>query len=472
MRPPTADGMPLNIVHRDVSPSNILVGADGIARIVDFGIANATRRIQRETQPGDIKGKPLYIAPEQWTGDHVTSRTDIYAAGLVLWQLIAGRHPFADSEPMNVPFRAVAGISDPPSLYAREAAGSREDGRLQVLPASRLGSLSPEERERSRRLDEIVARALARDPEQRYRTAKEMALALEQLRPAAQSTVGQWVKDQAERRLSSRAQMVREIEAYAVPAEPPPSTGGEIALEGAPRQHRGYALPSAAAHVPVATAQGQTTHRGGAGVAGTRHAVAASESTSLRRSQSIGGPTAATPNRSGTIRIGWLATTPLRPGDVAPDIDAVDTEGERVVLSKAQKRCVVVSFFPGAFSRSCTRQAHMFRDNYRELLLAGAHVVGIGDGDHETLQRFAAATGIPFPMIADPDGRIARAYRVAWPVIGRPKRVTFLLDRSLRVLVAFHREVNITRQRDEVLAFVDGFARSWQVSSSAKASRG
>src|SRR5689334_1708582 len=84
-------GEPLAIVHRDVSPQNIIVGTDGVARVLDFGVAKAAGRLQETGDSGALKGKIAYMAPEQITGGSVSRVTDVYAAAVVLWELLAGR---------------------------------------------------------------------------------------------------------------------------------------------------------------------------------------------------------------------------------------------------------------------------------------------------------------------------------------------------------------------------------------------
>ncbi len=91
-----ADGHALGIVHRDVSPQNIMVLYDGFTKVVDFGVARARGRLTR-TSTGEVKGKFDYMSPEQLTGKHVDARTDVWALGVILWEATVGRRLFRGS---------------------------------------------------------------------------------------------------------------------------------------------------------------------------------------------------------------------------------------------------------------------------------------------------------------------------------------------------------------------------------------
>lgn len=146
------DGSPLSIVHRDVSPGNVLLSYAGEVKLCDFGIARAALRLA-QTQPGIIKGKARYMAPEQKQNGGFDHRVDIYAVGVVAWELLSGR-PLSLDE--------VAGA--PPSLIDEGADVALE-------------------------LDAIIMRALARDPDERFQTAEDMLEALEELTLAARLKV-------------------------------------------------------------------------------------------------------------------------------------------------------------------------------------------------------------------------------------------------------------------------------------------
>ncbi|NUO48895.1 MAG: serine/threonine protein kinase [Polyangiaceae bacterium] len=179
-------GEPLGIVHRDVSPQNVLVGADGLARVLDFGIAKARGRLQT-TREGQVKGKLAYMAPEQIKLGEVSRRTDVFAAGIVLWEALTGERLFTGDNEGHLMMRVVEAKVEAPSARRSE------------IPAE---------------IDAVVLRALSREPSERFGTAREMALALEATRPiASTSVVGHWVEQTASATLEERAARVRAIEA-------------------------------------------------------------------------------------------------------------------------------------------------------------------------------------------------------------------------------------------------------------------
>ena len=161
------DGTPLGIVHRDISPGNILVGYDGQIKLTDFGIAKANDS-SSQTRIGFLKGKTAYMAPEQARSSHVDRRADLYAAGVVLWELVAGRRMWGSAGQAEILTRAAAG--DIPSLR-------------QANPSVRA------------ELEAICLRALATRREDRYATAAELAADLEDfvrahLQPKSEREVG------------------------------------------------------------------------------------------------------------------------------------------------------------------------------------------------------------------------------------------------------------------------------------------
>jgi serine/threonine-protein kinase len=179
------DGTPLRLVHRDVSPQNILVGVDGAARVVDFGIAK-TIASAHVTGDGQVKGKMPYLAPEQLLRRALDRRTDVYAAGVTLWEALAGKRLFASE--------------DEPTLFTRIL-------EEPVSPPSHVDACVPKE------LDAIVMRAIDRDPDRRFETARDMAVALERSAALAPpSAVAEWVTVTARDALARRASIIADME--------------------------------------------------------------------------------------------------------------------------------------------------------------------------------------------------------------------------------------------------------------------
>ena len=191
-------GEPLGIVHRDVSPQNVLVGADGVARVLDFGIAKAIHE-QTHTNPGTLKGKFSYMAPEVVHGAAVTRQADVFSAGVVLWEALAGKMLFG---------------------------GTSEHERLMRIAAGNYPSPRQHNPRVSQALEAVVAKALDVDTHDRYATALEFAEAIERVVPiASRRVVGEWVRRLATTTLDEREAMIHAIETSSIVAlsELPPS---------------------------------------------------------------------------------------------------------------------------------------------------------------------------------------------------------------------------------------------------------
>jgi len=153
----------------------------------------------------------------------------------------------------------------------------------------------------------------------------------------------------------------------------------------------------------------------------------------------------------------------LKVGDTAPEIDATTSKGERFVLSQEKAICTVIYFYPKAFTPGCTRETRTFADNYNELSLAGASILGVSTDDGTTQCDFAKSLGTPFPLIGDADKSISRAFGVLWPLLGVAKRVTFVISADRKILALFHHELKVGMHRDDVLRFVHDYCDAVRV---------
>lgn len=179
------DGQPLNLVHRDISPHNVLVGTDGVGRLTDFGVAKAEVRMS-STRAGQFKGKLSYMAPEQASTGHADQRSDLFSMGIILWESLTGRR-----------------------LFRGETNAATLSKILQEpipLPSELWPELEP--------FDAVLARALDRDPDTRFQTADDMIEAIEEAARTVEGVsstrnVGTLVKELVGEKVEQEAQRVK-----------------------------------------------------------------------------------------------------------------------------------------------------------------------------------------------------------------------------------------------------------------------
>lgn len=178
-------GEALHIVHRDVSPQNILVGADGHLRIIDFGIAKAMA-VSHTTRGGEVKGKVGYMAPEQLKQETCDGRSDLFSAGIVLWEMLTGRRLFA---------------ADSPAASVERVLRERIPAPSEIAPGPAAV------------LDAIVLRALNRERAQRFQSCAELARAIDlAVTPAGALELGAWVSGLVGAELAGMAEQVATAE--------------------------------------------------------------------------------------------------------------------------------------------------------------------------------------------------------------------------------------------------------------------
>ncbi len=216
------EGAALGIIHRDVSPQNILVGSDGLARLLDFGVAKARSSVHHSID-GEIRGKVPYMAPEQLFGEAIGANVDIWSVGVCLWEMLVGARLFDGSE----------------QALVHRIANERP------APPSARGASS------SAALDAVVLRALEQDPARRYQSALEMAEQLaDVVRLATRTEVSSWIKRHVAPRPIPR-EPVRSPESAAIAAILDGSRPGSSPSTRVVAKSDHTPTPSAAMELPV-----------------------------------------------------------------------------------------------------------------------------------------------------------------------------------------------------------------------------
>jgi serine/threonine-protein kinase len=211
-------GRRINLVHRDVSPHNVMVSTDGIARITDFGVAKAEVRLMSTTRQGQFKGKLAYMAPEHASTGEADQRSDLFSAGIILWESLTGRRLFrAENQAATLNKICIEPIP---------------------MPSSIDPGLAP--------FDPVLERALARDPNERFQTAEEFAEALEAHADllgglANQRAVGKLVREYAAEKIDRDRELIRTAVS---------ELGASPNTEGAHESHPAPAFTAADAMLP------------------------------------------------------------------------------------------------------------------------------------------------------------------------------------------------------------------------------
>lgn len=181
-------GTLVGLVHRDVSPQNVLLTYDGVVKVVDFGVAKATSRASNETEAGQLKGKIAYMSPEQLRGERIDRRTDVFAMGILLYMMTTGTHPFRGDDQGQTIRRITSddAVVTPSSIIPGYPAG----------------------------LEAVVMQALAKDASKRYPTANDMLIGLTRalppsMRPSTDEEVAEFLRALLPDRLEKRKNAIK-----------------------------------------------------------------------------------------------------------------------------------------------------------------------------------------------------------------------------------------------------------------------
>jgi serine/threonine-protein kinase len=234
-------GRPINLVHRDVSPQNILVSYAGNAKLVDFGIAKASGRTSL-TEVGEVKGKFAYMSPEQISGRALDRRSDLFSMSVVLYWLSTGQHPFRGESPADT----VRRICDPEPPQAPRAIDPHYPAELEA----------------------VIMKGLSKSPDDRYATAMELVVALEHALPHAldssfYSEVSAYMQQLLGDHAKKRRAQIRIAEGIADRCRSEsgfPSSHGSLrglAIDPAPQSEPAPSAPLANESAPISTLSGQ-----------------------------------------------------------------------------------------------------------------------------------------------------------------------------------------------------------------------
>ena len=240
-------GTLVGLVHRDVSPQNVLLTYEGVVKVVDFGVAKATSRVSHETEAGQLKGKIAYMSPEQLRAERIDRRTDVFAVGILLYMMTTGTHPFrGDDQAQTIKRITSDDPVTPPST---------------IVPGYPAG------------LEAVVMQALAKDASKRYPTANDMLIGLTRalppsMRPSTDEEVAEFLRallpdrlekrkgaikaalDAADRREAGKS--VPRIEGGDAPDEAPTVLEGLVSSrEMTPSAEGQQSLPGATSREPV-----------------------------------------------------------------------------------------------------------------------------------------------------------------------------------------------------------------------------
>ncbi|HVJ92696.1 MAG TPA: protein kinase [Labilithrix sp.] len=293
----TETGEPCGVVHRDVSPQNVLVTSEGIVQIVDFGIAKTAERSEQRTDTGFIKGKVAYLAPEQVEHGKLDARADVFSLGVVLYELTTGTHPFR-------------GPTDLATLLAISCSEPAPPPPIDGYPEA---------------LRHVLERALAKDRDQRYASMRQLATDLEAFvaregsgADRAASVIGALLREHREQRALALQQAVDEADeraerrgALGQTAANPPAVSADARVAERPRRSTSLLVGVAA----LGIAAGALSVRASQSASSPASVPSAPSAMSVAAAES--GPTSKPPEQIAALGPGALGSSASPPATSA-----------------------------------------------------------------------------------------------------------------------------------------------------------